>query len=896
HPDLFGRTPAFFHYGSLTDAADEHGHGTHVAGIVAGNGATGQTDSEGALYGLGVAPGANIVGQRLFGPDGEYEPPANGYSQLTRDAIGAGAEIGSNSWGDDTQGRYDVSAMEFDELVRDATGTGTNDRPYILEFSAGNAGPGSQTIGSPAVGKNVIATGASQNNRLDLFIYADGPDAMADFSSRGPCEDGRIKPDIVAPGTWIASLQSASATDQYAWLAIDSLYQYQGGTSQAGPHASGAAAVFVQYYRETHDNATPSPALVKAALINSAYDMDNSYGTGSIPNNDEGWGLIDLTPIVDPYLTFQYVDQTEKLTNGAVSERRVLVAGREEALKITLTYTDVPGFPGAIPALVNDLDLEVLAPDGKLYRGNQFHNGESVPNSPATDTINNVEGVHLLNPVPGEYIVRVRATHVAQDILGASGAPRQDFALVISGLLAQPGVGALFLDRNKYTAPSQIQLTLIDTDQAGQPTAAVRLTSTTETNGENLLLSAASSSGTFTGLVTTATGPALSDSRLQITHNDSIQAAYLDVSGNATRFAQAVADLVPPVLGTPSLTNSFGREIISWSSDEPATSVVWYGTNSTLLSLNLAKTHSELVTAHSLALEDLASERTYFFYIVSADEAGNVTTNSSGGKLFSFVAPAHATLLVVDSYGTDPISSTTPDLTPWTEPLNALGVSYEVWDASELGPPTNVLKGYRAVFWRVPELFGAWSLEERSAISNYLHSGGSLFVASMQLLSRLELDAGDAAFSRNVLQVQSYVPDPDSTGAAQIIGSANETVGNGIDISLDYTLYEDRWSIVGIPIVDPVDISETMTPSTNATAVLRNDFGDVVGLRWPAIGQQAPGRLVFFSFPLDAVPAGDGLNDRLNLVRNVVAFLAPGVAGLATVSLDSPAYTLPRVV
>ncbi len=72
---------------------------------------------------------------------------------------------------------------------------------------------------------------------------------MADFSSRGPCEDGRIKPDVVAPGTWIASLQSASASDQYAWAPIDDNYQYQGGTSQAGPHASGAAAVFVQYPR-----------------------------------------------------------------------------------------------------------------------------------------------------------------------------------------------------------------------------------------------------------------------------------------------------------------------------------------------------------------------------------------------------------------------------------------------------------------------------------------------------------------------------------------------------------------------------------------------------------------------------------------------------------------------
>src|SRR5205085_5493695 len=180
-------------------------------------------------------------------------------------------------------------------LVRDADGLAFGDQPYILEFSAGNAGPAPQTIGSPAVAKNVIATGASQNNRPDLFIYGDGEDAMADFSSRGPCEDGRIKPDVVAPGTWIASLKSAAATDENAWAPIDNFYLFMGGTSQAGPHVSGAAAVFVQYYRSTITNATPSPALVKAALINSAVDLDDEFGTDPTPNMDEGWGRIDLT-------------------------------------------------------------------------------------------------------------------------------------------------------------------------------------------------------------------------------------------------------------------------------------------------------------------------------------------------------------------------------------------------------------------------------------------------------------------------------------------------------------------------------------------------------------------------------------------------------------------------
>ncbi|HEY6228256.1 MAG TPA: S8 family serine peptidase, partial [Verrucomicrobiae bacterium] len=511
HPDLDGRVDAFFHYGQLDSAADEHGHGTHVAGIVAGNGASGEADESGFLYGLGVAPAAHLISQRIFDGAGGYEAP-DSYEQLTRNAVQAGAVIGSNSWGDDTQGQYDLSAMQFDALVRDADADTPGDQPYILEFSAGNAGPGEQTVGSPAVGKNVIATGASQNNRFDFVIYAEGQDAMADFSSRGPCADGRIKPDIVAPGTWISSLQSSAATDENAWLGISSLYQYEGGTSQAGPHVSGAAAVFVQYYRETHNGKTPSPALVKAALINSADDMDNESGTASIPNNDEGWGRVDLTELIGGARSFEFVDQTDTLVQDQVYEKHVYIADDTQPLRFTLTYTDVPGSPAVIPALVNDLDLEVISPDGITYIGNQMLDGESVPQPAGRDSINNVEGVYLNVPVAGEYIVRVRATRINQDARKDTVATDQDFALVVSGSLPPAGHAIVSFDRRAYSAPSAIGLKLIDFDLAGQSEAFVTLSSTTETSPLSVRLVPSGSIGVFTGLVATATGPAVNDS------------------------------------------------------------------------------------------------------------------------------------------------------------------------------------------------------------------------------------------------------------------------------------------------------------------------------------------------------------------------------------------------
>lgn len=887
HPDLFGRTPVFLWYGRLTDAADEHGHGTHVAGIIAGDGATGRTDESGALYGLGVAPGAEIIVQRMFDGMGNYEPPIGGFEQLTREATRNGADIGSNSWGDDTYGRYDISAMEFDELVRDADALKPGDQSYILEFSAGNAGPGYGTIGSPAVAKNVIATGASQNARADLFLYEAGPDAMADFSSRGPCEDGRIKPDLVAPGTWIASLQSAAAGDQNAWLPIDDLYQYQGGTSQAGPHVSGAAALFVQYYRAISGGQKPSPALVKAALINSAVDMDDEYGTAPVPNMDEGWGRLDLTQLFDSERGFLFFDQRACLTTGETFEQPVVVAGAIDELKITLAYTDVPGNPAAIPALVNDLDLECVSPSGTLYKGNQFHAGQSIPNPTARDQINNVEAIHIPEPEPGLWLVRVRAVAIREDARRDTEEIDQDFALVVSGDLAEAGQGVLALDRTAYRAPDLIRIRLVDTDLAGQPEVTVLVTSSTEPVGEQVRLSATDARGAFAGTLATATGPAANDGRLQVNHGDIITARYLDTSRGEWIRTTASVDLVPPTLSDVRFTNSLGRLIVSWVTDEPATSIVRFGTNT---ALELAVTNPALVTEHVVELEGLRPGIQYWFVVLSSDVAGNTTTNDNSGALYSLVMPRTAPVLIVDDWQAD-ILGWPPPLTGYTAVLDALGVDYDITIKSEIGPAD--LAPYRLVIWRISELLGGWTPAERMAISNYLHNGGALFVASMELLSRLE-ESGAGAFIRSVLHVQDYRVDggsPPSTGASAVRGTPGGTVGAGIDTELDYSIYEDLWwGVIG------PDLSDTITPAQDASPVFVNQDGDVVGLRWPAVGQTAPGRLVFLTFPLDAVPVRDGINDRIHLMRYVLNFLIPGWSTAPVLTLDSESYTIPAVV
>jgi hypothetical protein len=926
HPDLRGRVTGFQWYGSnITDGSDGYGHGTHCAGIVAGNAATGETDPDsGAFYGLGVASHANLFIERIFDDAANEADPFPLDETLTRDAVQNGAVIGSNSWGNDVQGEYDTDAWTFDQLVRNADPSSPTDRPYILEFSSGNAGPDSQTVGSPATGKNVIATGASENVPGTLAetygLYADGADTMADFSSRGPCEDGRIKPDLVAPGTWIASAASSSAPDEaaIAWTAIDDYYVYMGGTSMSGPHAAGAAAVFVQYYKSLHTNTMPSPALVKAALINSANELDElNGGPGPIPNNDEGWGRITLTNIIVTNLStapryYEYVDQTVLLTNGQVYVHHTLVQNADQPLKITLAYTDVAGFPGAIPALVNDLDLEVVGPDGTLYRGNQFAGNDSVPNAPSPDNLNNVEAVHLSQPLPGDYLVRVRARHIVQDARIETAVIDQDFALVISGDLARAGAGSVLLDRPTYTAPGVIQLSVFDTARAANNTVSVLVKSTTEPSGENFTLQSSGSYGAFTGAVATVLGPPTVDGKLEVHNGDAIEADYVDSFG-VTRIATALADLVPPGITGVTATMDLGVITITWQTTEPATSIVHYSTN---LTFNLAVTNSALVTSHSVRLTKLVPGKTYFFYVISGDAAGNATTSNNSGAYFSFVAVATPIALLVDAY--DPVdgSPDIPDST-YTNALTTAGFSFAYWKVSERGSPQlSDLQPFPVVLWRVIDDIVNYGVDadglpdpsatnntlnaqQQFTIQNYLNGGGSFFMSSMGILSLL----GDVPFRKNVLQVAGFSqnPDPPSPcdncdeyfGVPAILGAPGSPITGGMFATLDYSNYPSFDDGFG-DIYGP-DFSDTFTPGTNATPILfESASGKPCGMSYPRVGVDSPGRVVFLSFPIDTVPAtGSPSNTEVVLLRNILNFLTPGANGVGSISLNSTIYSIP---
>lgn len=404
HLDFQGRINSLIALGRET-ADDPHGHGTHVAGSVLGDGAR----SNGQY--AGMAPNANLVFQSVLDSRGGLGGLPSDLNTLFAQAWTAGARIHTNSWGAAVYGDYTTDSQAVDEYVWN------ND--MIILFAAGNEGDGStgtdyDSIGAPATAKNCITVGASENYRPSEGTSADDPNEIAWFSSRGWCEDGRIKPDIVAPGTWILSTKSTLAPDNSFWDIYDNYYAYMGGTSMSTPLTAGAVAVARQYMQENW-NHTPSPAMMKAAIINGGTDLGFGY-----PSADQGWGRISLTDSLTAK-EYKYEDETNSLSTGQSQNFSYAVESNNHPLKISLVWTDYPASTTASIALVNDLDLKITSPSGTVYYGNDF----SSPYNSSYDRINNVENIFIDNPEVGTYTVEVSAYNIPQG--------PQPFALFSSG-------------------------------------------------------------------------------------------------------------------------------------------------------------------------------------------------------------------------------------------------------------------------------------------------------------------------------------------------------------------------------------------------------------------------------------------------------------------------------
>ncbi|MFL6273955.1 MAG: S8 family serine peptidase [Blastocatellia bacterium] len=456
HKDFLGAGGAsrvvYSRYGAGGDFTgtinDTLGHGTINASIAGGyNDQTGApyVDGDGYSLGLGIHPFAKLGISKIFDPD--YLNPS--LTLLVDQMYGAGARISNNSWGT-YNNSYTIDSQNYDAMVRDARRSDAGNQELTIIFSSGNKGAGGH-LTSPGNAKNTIMVGASENLRPGMDgcgIDSSGGDdinSIIDFSSGGPTTDGRIKPDIVAPGTHIQGARSQDRNfsaggvcgpGNYPTNQIT--YTWSSGTSHAAPAVSGAAALLRQFFQQSVGH-PPSPAMVKAYLTNAATYLTGTRAGDSLPSPNQGFGLLNLGRVLDQVPRLM-VDQDQVLGNtGQVYTLKGRVVDPTKPLRITLAWTDAPGSPAASPT-VNNLDLQVDV-GGKTYLGNHFSGAFSTEGGSA-DSLNNLEAVYAPAGAAGEFTVRVVAANIAGDgIPGNNDSTDQDFALIVYNAITSDGSG-----------------------------------------------------------------------------------------------------------------------------------------------------------------------------------------------------------------------------------------------------------------------------------------------------------------------------------------------------------------------------------------------------------------------------------------------------------------------
>lgn len=377
-------------------------HGTHTAGTMAG---------DNAPYGAysnndGIAYAAKLSFSNL---NNVVQSPTTLQPRL-QDAHNDGARVHSNSWGDDGTTAYTTWCRQIDLFSWE-------NEDNLVVFAVSNL----SSLKTPENSINVLAVGATNDSPSQGNIC---------YGGAGPTADGRRKPEIYAPGCGTQSADSNSTCSVTS----------SSGTSMACPAISGSGLLVRQYFTDGFypsgaatpgDAFTPSGALIKAVLLNGSVDMT---GVTGYPGNREGWGrlLLDNALHFTGDLSKLRISDTRNadgLTTGQVVEQEIICESSGAPLRITLVWTGPAASINAANPVINNLDLEVVAPGGVLYRGNVFSSGQSTTGGTA-DLKNNVEQFLLSVPATGAYTVRVRGTTVNQG--------PQGYALAITGDISDP--------------------------------------------------------------------------------------------------------------------------------------------------------------------------------------------------------------------------------------------------------------------------------------------------------------------------------------------------------------------------------------------------------------------------------------------------------------------------
>jgi len=778
------------------------GHGTTTTATHAGNDTT-----VGVSINDGVAAGAQIYFQDVAGKgiDSQTGLPRDmfwwvpdDYYYLFIDPYKNGSRVHANSWGADNN-EYDLEAMMIDKFMWDYP-------EFLVLYPTGNTGV-SGGPGSPSTAKNIVSAGwtntaPQQNNVIS-------------GSSKGPTADGRRSPTMVAPG--VASMAVSTGNP------LDDMITDMEGPSQGGSYASqalgGAATLIRDYFAQGfYPNGSalpgnefyPTAALVKAALMASGEMMSGNFadqkGESTYPNNSQGWGR----PILDDLLYFTgdtrellIIDNTEGINTGEVVEYEFNITSDTDQLKFFLAWSDYPAAVGASPAIVNNLDLEVEAPNGTTFKGNRFASsppspsmwktrGFSLPGG-AFDTVNTDEGVII---TPGNAVVDNWVTTgvwtariIAQNVpVGA-----QPFGLVVTGEL-ELGYGIVTTDRKVYSAYDTINIEVRDTNALAPLT--VNVNSTSETTPESVILTeVVLGAGIWTGSINTEFGFQIADGILQVREGDDITVCYDDANPVHTNCATAVVDSSGPIItnvGVKDLTNAVATVI--WDTDEPSTSKVYYGETP-----SLEKTPVEftgLMVNHEVQLIGLKTDTLYYYDVESADRYGHTTRDTNGGSHYTFRTTEAAEILVIfgESIGTEDETFDKHDY--YRNALDAFGWSYNEWYADAFGdPPLSLLQEYKVVIWQPGyEQYPAFSETQQPIVTSYLDGGGRLFISSHDVAWGMNDQASQfftperSQWFNSTMKVR-YKEDLIFGGSTVIKGIAGNIISGGYATS-PYPLYQ----------------------------------------------------------------------------------------------------------
>ncbi len=372
HIDFQGRYTDW----TADDGLNNGTHGDGVAGILGG---AGNLDPRMR----GMAAGTHLHAVR-------YRANFQDYPTLHLLDLYGGALVTNTSYSNGCNAGYTLIAQTVEEqLVQ---------YPALMHvFSAGNDGDSNCNYGAGANWGNITGGHKMAKNALAVAnLRADG--TLTNTSSRGPAHDGRLKPDLAAHG------QGQRST------AHDHTYQTFSGTSAAAPGVAGVWAQLTQAYREHFDGQQPPAMLLKAALLNTANDMGNRG-----PDFQFGWGLVNAWRAFRLLVEKRWI--LGQVEHGETTTHTITVPQGTRQCRIMLYWHDVPAEAGTVRALVNDLDVQVISPDGAVHLPQVLdHRPDpsalSKPAQPGRDSINNVEQVAIIAPEPGTHTVQISGYEV----------------------------------------------------------------------------------------------------------------------------------------------------------------------------------------------------------------------------------------------------------------------------------------------------------------------------------------------------------------------------------------------------------------------------------------------------------------------------------------------------